>query len=189
MELAAGRSAVRDDPGGSDIAVRFVAGDAAAFERVVELNADRLSALVYRLLGYRGDVDDVVQDVFLAALEGRRKFRVESSLWTWLTAIAVNRCRSVWRRRRLKSLLVHERAGPAADEPAIADETTRQVRRAVAGLPMRLREVVVLHYLQEMPVDEIGVVLGISRPAIEVRLHRAREKLRRALPRMVIEEC
>jgi len=188
MELAAGRLAVRDDPGGSDLVGRFIAGEATAFEQVVGRYAERLAALVYRLLGYSGDVEDVVQDVFLVALESRRKFRADSSLWTWLTAIAVNRCRSRWRRKRLRELISGRQASPAADESAITDETSAQVRRAVAELPGRLREVVVLHYLEEMPVEEIGLALGISRSAIDVRLHRAREKLRQTLPRLVIEE-
>ena len=55
------------------------------------------------------------------------------------------------------------------------------VRAAVAKLPMRYREVVVLYYLQEMRLDEICVIVGASRAAVEVRLHRARGRLRELL--------
>jgi len=71
----------------------------------------------------------------------------------------------------------HEQEPPADER----DEANRCVRRAVAELPNRYREVVVLRYLQEMEIDEIREVLGESRSAIEVRLHRARTMLKDVL--------
>src|SRR5947209_5770914 len=83
---------------------RFADGDAQAFEQVVALYQTRVARLASRLLGWRGDIndiDDVVQDVFLSALSKARSFRGESSLWTWLTIITLNRCRSQRRRAML----------------------------------------------------------------------------------------
>ena len=64
---------------------RFRRGDDSAFEEIVEQHAAEVAALANRLLGWPGDVDDVVQEVFVAAFLGLKKFRGESSLRTWPT--------------------------------------------------------------------------------------------------------
>ena len=178
------------------LARRFATGEADAFEQVVECYAGRVAALVYRLMGYRGEVEDLVQDVFAAALQRQRGFRGDSSLWTWLGAIAIKRCRSHWRRRRIRDAAMRwlggagkERAGAPpndhaaepADAACLARESSELVRRAVGELPPRLREVVVLYYLEELPIDQIAPMIGAKRGAIEVRLHRARQILRSKL--------
>jgi RNA polymerase sigma-70 factor (ECF subfamily) len=157
------------------------------FERLVNEYQGRVTRLVYRLLGWRGDVEDVVQDVFLLAFKRFDRFRGDSSQWTWLAAIAVNRCRSLWRRRLLEfRWLGRLRAGQSdpADAEAQRDETAERVRKAVAELPARDREVIVLYYLEEWPVENIAKVTGASAGAIDVRLHRARTKLRAILGEM-----
>ena len=72
--------------------------------------------MVYRLLGWRGEVEDIVQDVFLAAFKRRQTFRDESSQWTWLAAIAINRCRTHRRRKLLEfRWLKRPRTNPALE--------------------------------------------------------------------------
>ena len=171
--------------------VAAVSDEHPTFEQVVEQHQPNVARLARRLLGWTGannDVDDVVQDVFLAVLKGFPRFRGHSTISTWITRITINACRS-HRRRRIVRLAFLERfvrrapasqhePEPPADE---RDETSRRVRRAVSELPNRYREIVVLRYLQEMEIDEIRQVLGASRGAIEVRLHRARAMLKDAL--------
>jgi RNA polymerase sigma-70 factor (ECF subfamily) len=148
---------------------------------------DRISRLVYRLLGWRdrGDVEDVVQDVFFAAFEHRSRFRAEAGLGTWLTAIAINRCRSWQRRMLIRRLLPVRRAADSASPPAwtgpVVSEMSSRVRQAVQALPPRDREVVVLHYFEGLSAAEIGDVTKQRTNAVEVRLHRARAKLSKAL--------
>jgi RNA polymerase sigma-70 factor (ECF subfamily) len=172
---------------------RFVSGDRGAFEHIVSLYAPRAGALAFRLLGWRGDVDDIVQDVFLIALERSSRFRADSSLWTWLTSITLNRCRVNWRRRRIRELGCRLLAGavptsPGADRRMIDDETSTQVRAAVAALRPRLREVIVLYYLEEMPTDQVAAAVGAPRGTVEVRLHRGRQQLRRTLRQLIEDE-
>jgi RNA polymerase sigma-70 factor, ECF subfamily len=169
----------------SDLVGRFIAGDAEAFTRIVTLYSPRVAALAYRLMGYRGEVDDLVQDVFLAALEQRKRFRAESGLWTWLTSITLNRCRANQRRQRVRNaaarLIGRPRTDAPADVSAIIDESAARVRRAVAELSDRDREVIVLHYFEHLPIAELCELLGERQSAVTVRLHRAREKLRHVL--------
>ena len=172
---------------------RFADGDAQAFDQVVALYQTRVARLASRLLGWRGDVEDVVQDVFLTALSKARGFRGESSLWTWLTIITLNRCRNQQRRAKLFEMFRLRRTSTyadtvlAADRPALEDEISRQVRSAVASLPRIDREVIVLFYLEEQSVEQMSQTLGASRNAIEVRLHRARRKLKSSLAGLGME--
>lgn len=164
---------------------RFVRADPAEFDHLVALHQDRVTRLAYRLLGWSNDVDDVVQDVFLAALNGFGAFRGEADVATWLTTITVNKCRTHQRRLWLRArwfagVLRGSETVPAASQATDFDACVR-VRQAVQALPARYREVVVLRYLEEMPAARIAEVLGISLNGVEVRLHRARARLKVAL--------
>jgi RNA polymerase sigma-70 factor (ECF subfamily) len=117
---------------------RFRLGDDSAFDRIVEWHSAEVAALTNRLLGWPGDVDDVVQDVFVAAFVNLKKFRGECRLRTWLFTITVNKCRShrLRRRRYLRVRRLDDvdvAAGPDqdAERPAMDKETFSRVRRAV----------------------------------------------------------
>ena len=164
---------------------RLAADERKAFEEVAAAYRHRVAALAYRLLGWDGEAEDVVQDVFLAVLRNLRRFGGRSSLWTWLAAITINRCRSL-RRRRLIRLRFLSRlwSRPAANDPPGGPEqaeTFQRVRQAVRALPTKLREVAVLRYLEEMPVEQVAQVVGASRNVVQVRLHRARAILKHSL--------
>src|SRR4051794_9718386 len=110
----------------SALARRFSAADPQAFEELVALYRARVTRLAHRLLGCGGDPEDVVQEVFLAALRKAKDFRGRASLWTWLATITVNRCRRQLRRRALWQRFVfarsHEETALAADCGALDDE-------------------------------------------------------------------
>ena len=160
-------------------------------ELLVATHQDRLRRLAYRLLGWRGgEVDDVVQDVFLAALKHLPRFRGESSVSTWLTAITINRCRTAHRRRRLKRLLGWKsQIDPAEAWSRPADEEIAQrVREAVRALPPRDREVIVLRYFEQFTGADIAAATRQSPGAVEVRLHRARGRLATTLGPLIGED-
>jgi RNA polymerase sigma-70 factor, ECF subfamily len=165
-------------------------GQREALERVIALNHERVSRLVARLVGWNSDREDVVQEVFLLALRGARRFRGDSRISTWLTRIAINVCRSHHRKRLLrarfwKTLIAGQPEEPLdLDEPSMPQdrrERIMQVTQAMQRLKPAYREVIVLHYLEEMPAEEIRQILGISRNMVEVRLHRARKMLEEML--------
>ncbi|HWE92766.1 MAG TPA: sigma-70 family RNA polymerase sigma factor [Tepidisphaeraceae bacterium] len=166
---------------------RLALGETGAFEQVVALYQPRVSRLAFRLLGWKGDVEDVVQDVFVIALSKGKSFRGDASLWTWLTAVTLNLCRTRLRRaallRRLTGGMLRLESGEEApaDSTAMIDETGRSVRRAVASLPPRDREVIVLYYLEERSAAEVAELLGITANTVDVRLYRARQKLKALL--------
>jgi RNA polymerase sigma-70 factor (ECF subfamily) len=156
--------------------------DASTFEALVAQHSAEVAQLANRLLGWPGDVDDVVQDVFFAAYRARAGFRGQCLVRTWLFAIAINRCRSLQRRQRLHRMALFRMAqqtqASGQEVGRSDDEYVLQVRQALARLPRRYREPAVLWYLQEMPADEICQVLGVAKNTLYVRLARARERLR-----------
>lgn len=112
---------------------QFSRGDEAAFDRIVEQYSGDVAALANRLLGWPGDVEDVTQDVFLAAFLGLRKFRGDCKLKTWLFTITINKCRSYRHRRRLRLRPLPQ--SPTSRESPMNAEDLHCVRRAVAALP------------------------------------------------------
>jgi RNA polymerase sigma-70 factor (ECF subfamily) len=163
---------------------QFSRGDESAFERIVERYSAEVAALANRLLGWPGEVEDVTQEIFLAAFLGLKRFRCECSLKSWLFTITINKCRSFRHKWKLRNL----QAIPTAYETgflSIDAEDFRRVRLAVAGLPARYREPVVLKYLQELGTDEICRILRISKNVLHVRLSRARKRLEPKLAELI----
>lgn len=163
-------------------------GDRRALETMVRQHQAKIARTVQRLLGWPAEVEDVVQDVFAVAIEKMGNFRGDSALRTWLTAIAIDRCRRHRRKRLLRSIWQwRSRQVPGGldsdpvEAPLIDAETAAAVQRAVRNLPAKYREVIVLRYLEEFEIEQIGKFLNLSRSAIDVRLHRAREMLRESL--------
>jgi RNA polymerase sigma-70 factor (ECF subfamily) len=168
----------------------FRAGDAAAAVVVANELAPWVARLVERLAAWPSDADDLVQDVLVAALVKRDRFRGEATLRTWLTRIAINQCRAhrrkVWLRQKLwhgwaeRQATCQPTAAPA-DARSLADEQSAAVRAAIARLNANYREAIVLHYLEHMSVADAAESLGVRPGTFEVRLTRARAQLRKLL--------
>ena len=127
-----------------------------------------LVRLAVLLLGDRPSAEDVVQDVF-ARLCGRDLLPEGDGALAYMRAAVLNRCRSALRRRALARRIGGARELPgwdatqqSAEHEAILAEDRRQVLAALARLPRRRREVLVLRYWLGLPEAEIAQVLGIS---------------------------
>jgi len=171
---------------------QFKQGDITAFERIVSEFSAEIAVLANRLLGWPGEVDDVVQDVFLAAFMGLKKFRGDCSLKTWLFTITINKCRSLRHRLPFRRFSVQQElpdktsfTAHSADQILSERETFSRIRLAVRALPPKYREPLVLTYLQELPNDQICRILGLSENALQVRLHRARKNLQEKLKDLI----
>ncbi len=171
------------------------AGAPAATECSVELltaEQPRLRRLIHRLLGWpagSSEVDDVLQETLLAAWRHRDSFRGHAGVSTWLHRIAVNKTNSHTRaqRRRRRFFgwlgLVTEpvaAAGPLGG-PCDGDTRLDATHAAMQRLSHQDREVLVLRYLEQRDVTEVGELLGCSRAAVDARLSRARNRLRELL--------
>ena len=181
-------AAMANRPEEQALVERFCRGEDSAFDRIVEVHEAEVAALANRLLGWPQDVDDVVQEVFVAAFKGLKRFRGDCSLRTWLFTITVSKCRTHRYRRlfRLRRVTMdneelHPSSDQGADGPVIDAESAMRVRRAVRALPAKYREAIVLRYLQGMEPAEICELLRITNNALQVRLNRARKQLKEIL--------
>jgi RNA polymerase sigma-70 factor, ECF subfamily len=166
---------------------RLRRGERAAFEELADRYGPRMLRTAHRLLGWsgHGDAQDAVQDVLARMLARPHRIAAAGgSIERWLIAVTVNECRT--HKRRWLARFNALRCQPAWEPAPPADlEVQDQVRKAVQKLPPRDREVIVLHYLEEIPVAEIAGMLGLKCNAVQVRLHRARRRLTEKLERFV----
>jgi RNA polymerase sigma-70 factor (ECF subfamily) len=167
-------------------------GDSAATAEFYNLYRNRLYSLV--LVQVDRDetaAEDLVQEVFLAALSSLDKFRGDSQLYTWLRSIALHKINDFYRHQAREPKPRESSADSdgleleqtRADEPAthtvMEDEEVRQsVHQALADLPHDYQEVLVLKYLKDMPVLAISQIMGRSPKSVEGLLSRARKAMR-----------
>ena len=164
-------------------------GDAGALEELVRATYPDAYTLAFRLTGNEEDARDVVQEAYLRAQRGLGRFRGDSQFTTWLYRITAN-CASTLLSKRRRSATV-----PLSDELPVADarperdpewRAASQSDRAamtasLAELPPRLRTVIVLRDIYDLPHQAIAEQLGISEAAAKVRLHRARRRLKESI--------
>ena len=165
-------------------------GERQAFDEVVRATYADTYALAFRLTANEEDAKDVVQEAYLRAYRGLKRFRGDSSFTTWLYRITAN-CAStqLGRRSRHRHEPLDAETNDIGDTRPDNDPQTRAeaalLRELVSGaletLPPRLRSVVVLRDIYDMSHEAIAAELGISEAAAKVRLHRARLKLRAQL--------
>lgn len=156
-------------------------GDEDAIREIYAAYRRPVWALVVSLVGDPLLAQDVVQTVFFKAFRGLRGFRFRSTLLTWLYGISRNECRSLARRRVPQAVPLDRILGSryeAAEVPEDgASDAADALRRAVASLPFKLREVVVLKYQEGLSYEEMSRVLGRPAGTVASRLNRALAEL------------
>ncbi len=173
----------------ASLLTRAKAGDEAAFELLAGAHADRLFAVLLRLLGDRAAADEVAQEVMLRAWRGIGRFRGSSSFFTWLYRIAVNEAsRALARRSRQPATVPIDDApqlpAPAGQQPeqqAEQAELRRSLGTALTALTPAQRAAIVLRDIEGLPTRDAAEVAGVSQAAFKSRLHEARLKLRAAI--------
>jgi RNA polymerase sigma-70 factor (ECF subfamily) len=169
-----------------------LAGQDRAFAEIVRRHREALYRIALASLGNADDALDAVQDSFVAAHMALRRFDSTRPLRPWLAAIALNRCRDLARRRRVRRFLAFALPmddalesialdTPSAETAAAAREELDRTVKAIADLPAALREPLILHTLSGFSQAETAQILKISEKAVETRLRRARQELRSIL--------
>ncbi len=164
-----------------DLLAEVRRGDRCAAATMVERLTPIVSRMVFRLTGWHEDTQDLIQNVFLAVQQSADSFRGDSKLETWVTSITIHCCRQ-WIRGRAG---VPPNVPPAVSEPVDhsfkryqdTTEIGEEVRLALKQIHHDDRELLVLRYLEDMPLEDIAQLLGIRKNTLEVRLHRARKEL------------
>ena len=165
-----------------------VDAERAAFDRLITEHQPQITRLVRRLMAWpdqQAAVDDVVQEVFLAAWIKRDQFRGDAAVATWLSRIAINktrhdaRQRATWRRvvEGFTALVSNRPPTDPSPQETITDEQAT-LRAGIHRLKQTDREIIVLRYLEEKTPDEIARMTGIKRNTVDARLSRARQRLK-----------
>ena len=150
-------------------------------ERMVALYQLPLLRLCILYLHDEELAKDAVQETFIKAYRNLDGFRAEASEKTWLTRIAVNTCKNVYRSGWFRHVDRSVTLDMIAEKFASPNEEDNALTEAIMRLPIKLREAALLCWLQGMTYEEAADALGISRQAVGSRLNRARRKLRFAL--------
>jgi RNA polymerase sigma-70 factor (ECF subfamily) len=181
------RQVAGEDPD-RDLVVRVGRGEPAAVQALVARKLPRMLALARRMLGDAGEAEDVAQEVFVRAWKQAPRWTPGAGKFdTWMHRVALNLCYDRLRRRREQPMAEPpDRPDPAAGaEQGLQDaDVARRVETAVAALPERQREAVVLCHYQELTNIEAAELMGVSVEALESLLSRGRRALRAALADM-----
>ncbi len=168
-----------------EVVAGIAAGDAMALQALVARKVSRMTALSRRLLGDPFEAEDVVQEVFFRAWRQAGLWKPGSGRFdTWMHKVALNLCYDRLRRRR-EAVMAEppDQADPAplAEDALMARDRALQVAAAVAALPPRQREALMLCHYQELSNIETAQVMAVSVEAVESLLSRGRRALRRSL--------
>ena len=170
-------------------------GDQAAFGELVQLYEKKVYALTLRMCKNPDDAAEAAQEAFLAAWQGLKFFRGESSFSTWLYRLASNACVDLLRREQRH----RSAAGPSLnDEETYADvpddapdpqtlaersELRQQIEAGLRALTPEHREVLILREMHQLSYDEIAQTLSLDTGTVKSRISRARKQLRNFLLR------
>ena len=177
-------SGERDDLQGLVEAARD--GSRPAFDELVRRTYVDTYTLAVRLTGHEEDARDVVQEAYLRAWKGLKRFRGDAQFSTWMYRITANTSYThMQKRRRQRTTNLEDIEEPTerrleANPDAMAESVAglAELAEAVQRLPETLRQIVILKDVYGLPHEAIAEELGISVAAAKVRLHRGRKKLR-----------
>jgi len=163
------------------LVLRAKARDVSALAQLVERRHGRLLAHARRLTRNPDGAEEAMQEVWMAVVRGIGKLNDPAAFGVWAYRIVGRECAN-WVRRRQRSRRDGSNDGLAqAQTRTNAPQATGALERAMDSLSVEHREVLALHYMQEMSVEQIATALKIKEGTVKSRLHYAREAIRRAV--------
>ena len=157
-----------------------------SWDTLVREHADGVYRLAYRLSGNRVDAEDLTQETFVRVFHALPNFR-PGTFEGWLHRITTNLFLDMVRRRRRISLFALPEddrlaaPSPGPDLAYLERHLDADIQQALDGLPVAFRAAVVLHDLDQLPYQEIALILGIKVATVRTRIHRGRLLLRATL--------
>lgn len=173
-------------------------GDQNAFAEIVELFQDKLYRICYRMLGNKHEAEDIAQEAFVRAFINIHTFDTNRKFSTWLYRIGTNLCIDRIRKKKPDYYLDAEVAGTDGlnmysqiaskeelpEQEVLKMEMQDRVQYEISRLPDKYRAVIVLKYMEDLPLQEISDILEMPLGTVKTRIHRGREALRKQLSNM-----
>ena len=176
----------------SELVLRTKEGDLEAYDKLVRRFQERIYATIYHMTANHEDANDLAQETFIKAFQAIKSFKGDSSFFTWLYRIAVNKSINFLKQRRSKNILsLNDLDLNAEHDPdlvaLVSDKTPRRdanlaelqekLNAAMQRLSETHRLVVTLHDVQGLAHEEIGKIMGCSSGTVRSRLFYARQQL------------
>lgn len=174
------------------------AGSTAAFTLLHKLYSGRLYKTIVAITRNSEDAEDALQEAFLRIYLGARTFAGRSTVYSWLTRIAINSALMILRKKRARSEILFdpqpdplmesscfliEESRPNPEEACSLHQRRVMFQKAIHHLEPHLRAPLQMQLTGDMAIKEIGQVLKLSEAAVKTRLHRARRQLSRNVGR------
>lgn len=157
-------------------------GADAAFDSFLSESYSKLVGAVFLIVGDKPTAEDVVQETMARAYMNWSKLWPDGNPGGWSYRVAVNLATS-WRRRVFREAKAVARLGRQAPQPGPDELIDPDLERLVAGLPLRQRQAVALHYGMGMSMEEVANAMGCRVGTVKSSLHAARQRLKKDLDR------
>ena len=175
--------------------ILFQNGEREVYKLLVERYQERIRNLIFSIFHDSGIVDDLAQEVFIKAFESLQTFRLDSSFYTWIYRIAVNKSRDEMRRRKIRRFLSFQTLVDESNKELVSKLSVppeeRDAKEIVAlglqALPEKFRSAIILKDLEGLSYEEMAEVLQCELGTVKSRLSRARTMLRKVL-QPILEE-
>lgn len=179
-----------DAPSDRALCERAINGDNHAFAAIIGRYKGQIFGLVRRYVGGAEDAHDLLQQIFVTAWQSLGRYDQERPLGPWLITIALNKCRDHSRKAKVRRFFQFGWSSdadnvpdwmPSAEQTMISDQELHLLEKAIAQLPIALKEPLLLTVFQGLSQEQAGAQLGLSAKAIEGRTRRARQALERQI--------
>ena len=174
---------------------RVKGGDKAAFSWVVDQYRDMVYTICLRMLAVEEEAQDAAQEVFVKVYRSISGFQEKSKFSTWIYRIAYNHCISVIRKKVKMIDLVDEVPDEEFSDGDVngievlnREERKQYLQMAIEALPETDAVVITLFYYDELSLEEIAEVTGLTSSNIRIKLHRSRKKMYRVLSEQLKSE-
>ncbi|MEH7115183.1 sigma-70 family RNA polymerase sigma factor [Neobacillus niacini] len=154
-------------------------------DQLMQEYSDDILHLVYTYVKNRTTAEDLTQEIFLKCYEKLNQFNQQATLKTWVYRIASNHCKDYLRSWHYRKITLSDKIldyipskSKQVEEEIIANSEENNLTNAVMNLPLKYREVVFLHYYEELSLAEISKITTVNINTIKTRLKRAKELLK-----------
>lgn len=171
----------------AELVSRVLSGSDAAFGELIERYNDLLTRHAQRMLGRADDAEDVVQAAWIRAYRRLRQCRDPERFGAWVFRIAANGCKDALKASRrdvvpLDSIAEPGGGGADPEDEVLRAEQRRRIAEALGRLPPDQAEAFLLKHAEGWSYEQMAEKLDVGISALKMRVHRAREQLRRLLP-------
>jgi len=167
-----------------DWVLQVINGNREAYAHLITKYKDRIYNVLYRMVHSREEAKDLTQECFIKAFQKLASYDLKRTFYPWLCRIAINHCIDIRKNQKLETVDFHNvdllslSNEQTPESIYIQKEFALEMREMLDELPEAYRLVLILRYNNDLSYQEISDILGIPVSTIQVKLHRAKQRLR-----------